>query len=68
MSKMQFEVSAKDGNLPITVDYERVFAIGYAGRNMEKTMAHIRELEEQLGFLAPKKTTPTHLPVRDLVP
>ncbi len=55
MSKMQFEVSTKDGNLPITVDYERVFAIGYAGRNMEKTMAHIRELEEQLGVPAPKK-------------
>ena len=33
----------------------RVFAIGYAGRNIEKTMEHIKELERELGVPAPKK-------------
>ena len=55
MSKMDFTLQTKKGSEPFHLEYQRVFAIGYAGRNMEKTMEHIRELEEQLGVPAPKK-------------
>ena len=49
MSKMKFLLMTKDGAQEKEINYDQVFAIGYAGRNMEKTMEHIRELEEQLG-------------------
>lgn len=39
----------------LPVEFDQLFAIGYAGRNLEKTMEHIRELEEHLGVPAPKK-------------
>lgn len=52
---MNFTVHSKQGETPLELEYERVFAIGYAGRNMEKTMEHIRELERDLGVPAPKK-------------
>ncbi len=55
MSKMKFLLMTKDGAQEKEINYDQVFAIGYAGRNMEKTMEHIRELEEQLGVPAPKK-------------
>ena len=55
MSNMEFTLQTKAGSQPFHLTYERVFAIGYAGRNMEKTMEHIRELEEQLGVPAPQK-------------
>ena len=55
MSKMAFTLVTKEGTTPLQMEYERVFAIGYAGRNMEKTMEHIRELEKNLGVPAPKK-------------
>lgn len=55
MSKLKFTLVTKTGEHPFEMEYERVFAIGYAGRNMEKTMEHIRELERDLGVPAPKK-------------
>lgn len=55
MSCMNFTVHNKEGESPLDLEFERVFAIGYAGRNMEKTMEHIRELERELGVPAPKK-------------
>lgn len=55
MSCMNFTVHNKEGERPLNLEFERVFAIGYAGRNMEKTMEHIRELERELGVPAPKK-------------
>jgi len=55
MNKMNFTLQAKTGDKLITLDYQNLFAIGYAGRNMEKTMAHIKELEEELGVAPPKK-------------
>lgn len=55
MSMMKFLLMTKDGAQEKEINYDQVFAIGYAGRNMEKTMEHIRELEEQLGVPAPKK-------------
>lgn len=42
----------------ISIDYQNVLVIGYAGRNIEKTMEHIKELEEELG-VAPPKMIPT---------
>lgn len=60
MSKMTFQLiernqAGEDQTREITVNYSRLFAIGYAGRDIEKTMAHIRELKEQLGVPAPKR-------------
>lgn len=55
MSHMRFNLVTANGEAPLELEYERVFAIGYAGRNMEKTMEHIKELERDLGVPAPKK-------------
>ena len=55
MSQMTFTIVDRKGETPLNLEYERVFAIGYAGRNMEKTLEHIRELEKELGVPAPKK-------------
>ena len=45
MSKINFTLEKANGSEALELNYERVFAIGYAGRNMEKTMEHIKELE-----------------------
>lgn len=55
MSTMNFTLVTSKGESSMHFSYERVFAIGYAGRNMEKTMEHIHELERDLGVPAPKK-------------
>ena len=55
MNVMEFTLETLKGSFPLTMEYDRVFAIGYAGRNMKKTMEHIKELEEQLGVPAPKR-------------
>ena len=55
MNRMSFTLQTKAGENPLVLTYQNLFAIGYAGRNMEKTLAHIRELEEELGVPAPKK-------------
>lgn len=67
MSKINFTLEKANGSEALELNYERVFAIGYAGRNMEKTMEHIKELEEQLGVPAPKRH-PHHLSVWQLHP
>lgn len=55
MNTMKFNLRTNAGTETLDITYENLFAIGYAGRNMEKTMEHIKELEEQLGVPAPKK-------------
>lgn len=55
MSCMTFTLQAGGKEVPLILEYKRVFAIGYAGRNMKKTMEHIKELERDLGVPAPKK-------------
>lgn len=55
MNRMKFTVLSQGKEIPLELEYEKVFAIGYAGRNMEKTMEHIRELERELGVLAPRR-------------
>lgn len=42
----------------IDFDFDKVYVIGYAGRDMEKTQEHIDELERELG-VAPPKRIPT---------
>ncbi len=54
-NKMSFCLHSRGKHLNITIPYNSLFAIGYAGRNTEKTMEHIRELEKHLGVPAPKK-------------
>lgn len=58
MGKMRFEVQGLQETRSLELDYEHIYVIGYAGRDMEKTMEHIVELEEQLG-VAPPKRIPT---------
>ncbi len=55
MSHIIFTLQGKDSTAELPLDYERVFAIGYAGRDLAKTMEHIKELERDLGVPAPKK-------------
>lgn len=54
-SKIMFTLQADGQSTPLPVEYDQLLAIGYAGRNIAKTMEHIKELEEQLGVPAPKK-------------
>lgn len=49
MSKISFRLHQGGSVKPLEMEYRHLFAIGYAGRNMEKTMEHIRELERDLG-------------------
>lgn len=42
-------------NKQIDFDFDNVYVIGYAGRDMEKTQEHIDELERELGVAPPKK-------------
>lgn len=55
MGKMNFTLKTLSGDREITVNYDKLFVIGYAGRNVEKTMEHVKELEEKLGVAPPKK-------------
>lgn len=55
MSTIKFNLNTIDESKVVEVNYINLFAIGYAGRNIAKTMEHIKELEEQLGVPAPKK-------------
>jgi len=55
LSTIKFNLNTISGSKEVEVKYDNLFAIGYAGRNLEKTMEHIKELEEQLGVPAPKK-------------
>ena len=54
-SKITFTLHADGKSTEKTIVYNQLLAIGYAGRNIAKTMEHIKELEEQLGVPAPKK-------------
>ena len=54
-SKITFTLHADGKATELPIVYDKLLAIGYAGRNIAKTMEHIKELEEQLGVPAPKK-------------
>lgn len=55
MSNIKFNLHKLDGVTEINMNYDELLVIGYAGRDMEKTMEHIKELEEELGVAPPKK-------------
>lgn len=55
---MKFQLIRKNGQETLSLLPEHVYVVGYSGSNREKTMAHIRELEEQLN-VAPPKQIPT---------
>jgi len=55
MGLINFTLKKITGEESLKLRYDELYIIGYAGRNMEKTMEHIKELEEQLGVPAPKK-------------
>lgn len=54
---MKFNVIGLEENREIEITPKHVYVVGYSGSNKEKTMEHIRELEEELG-VAP----PPHIP------
>ncbi len=55
MFTMRFDLETKEGRSPVDIKFDRLIAIGYAGSDMEKTMAHIKELERELGVPAPAR-------------
>lgn len=55
MGLINFTLKKISSEESLKLKYDELYIIGYAGRNMEKTMEHIKELEEQLGVPAPKK-------------
>lgn len=58
MGQISFDIVSREGQVSKTFSFDHVYVIGYAGRDMDKTMEHIVELEEQLG-VAPPKRIPT---------
>lgn len=54
MKKLNFKLN----NNPVEISFNKVYVIGYSGRNMKKTQEHIDELEKELG-VAPPKYIPT---------
>lgn len=55
MKTINFKLQRLTGEEDLALNYDELLVIGYAGRNMDKTMEHIKELEEQLGVPAPKR-------------
>ena len=55
MNSMNFVLKKLSGEENVNIDFDQLLVIGFAGRNIEKTMEHIRELEQQLGVPAPKQ-------------
>lgn len=52
---MEFSLITSNGTQNLSLDYRFVFAVGYTGRDTEKTLSHIRELETDLGVPAPAR-------------
>jgi hypothetical protein len=53
MKTMNFTLVTKEGRKELRVDFDKVLAIGFAGRDQVKAMEHIHELEK-LGVKAPE--------------
>lgn len=65
MKTMDLMLVTKEGRKELHIDFNKVLAIGFAGRNQAKAMEHIRELEK-LGVKAPE-SIPVLYPVADLL-
>lgn len=55
MNHLNFRLHKEGAISELIVSFSDLVVIGYAGRNVAKTMEHIKELEEQLGVPAPKR-------------
>lgn len=58
MQKLEFQVVSCEGVQELSVDVENLYIAGFAGRDMEATMAHIEELAE-MGVARPE-SIPTY--------
>lgn len=50
---MKYNLVTKQGTTPEAINIDKLIVVGFAGRNIEKTMEHIRELEAE-GIPCPK--------------
>ncbi len=50
---MKYNLITKQGTRPEEINLDKLIVVGFAGRNIEKTMEHIRELEAE-GIPCPK--------------
>lgn len=55
MDQMEFVLETQTGSRPFALEYDKLVAVGYSGRDTQKILAHIRELEEKLGVPAPRQ-------------
>jgi hypothetical protein len=51
---MEWSIVTGEGRKPLSFDVKRLIVVGFAGRDVEKTMEHIRELEAE-GIKCPKE-------------
>jgi len=65
MQTMNFILVTSEGSKDLKVNFDKVLAIGFAGRDQAKVMEHIHELEE-IGVKAPD-SIPTLYPCADLL-
>ncbi|SKC86261.1 DUF2848 family protein [Maledivibacter halophilus] len=63
MKTLNFNLVTKSGNENLEFKFNKVLAIGFAGRDQKKVMEHIHELEE-IG-VAPPESIPTLYPCAD---
>ena len=50
---MKYNLVTKQGTTPEEINIDKLIVVGFAGRDIEKTMEHIRELEAE-GIPCPK--------------
>jgi len=65
MQTMNFRLVTREGSKDLKVNFDKVLAIGFAGRDQAKVMEHIHELEE-IGVKAPA-SIPILYPCADLL-
>jgi hypothetical protein len=51
---MEWSIVSREGEKSLSFDVKRLIVVGFAGRDVEKTMEHIRELEAE-GIKCPKE-------------
>lgn len=65
MVKLNFNLVTKSGTQSFDYEVSKVICVGFAGRNKDAVMAHVKELEE-IGVKGPEKV-PTLYPIADLM-
>lgn len=67
MATVHFDVVGLDSTEELSIKPDHVYVVGYSGSNKEKTMEHIKELEEKLGVAPPDKIPTIFEVSRELV-